>query len=69
MSTLKNESNDPIYWVIASLGVTIVFTLSFAFGFAQGINQKETEAIRMNVAEWVGDKDGKPQFKWKETQK
>lgn len=42
---------------------------AFVLGCMQGqkITTKiiHTEAVRINVAEWVADEDGNPQFKWK----
>ena len=66
MSTFKN---DPVVWLLAFMLFVLGFFLGLMMGFNAGIGLKEEAAIRMNVAEWVGDKDGKPQFKWKETQK
>jgi hypothetical protein len=36
------------------------------FGFHGGINKMQQEAVAAGHAEWVADKSGKPQFKWKE---
>lgn len=66
MSTIKK---DPFISATVLVTGILLFMLSFAFGLIEGTRLKKEEAIRFGVAEWVGDRDGKPQFKWKETQK
>lgn len=71
MSTFKNTSmstlkDDPVVVLLACALFIAVFFLGSMMGFNAGISLKEKEAIRMNAAEWVADKDGRPQFKWKE---
>jgi hypothetical protein len=54
--------------------LVIPFTLLFVFlatmclikGFDNGTDQMQQQAVIAGHAEWVADKSGKPQFKWKE---
>lgn len=66
MSVFKNDS---IIGFITLIIFILGLFLGSMIGFNAGMGLKETEAIRVGVAQWVGDKGGKPQFKWKETQK
>lgn len=63
MSTFKNVS-------VVGFVTFMLFVLGLVFGsmmgFNTGVGLKEKEAIRVGVAEWVADKDGRPRFKWKE---
>ena len=56
---------DPVVGLLAVMLFVLGFFLGLMMGFNAGIGLKEEAAIRMNAAEWVADKDGKPQFKWK----
>ena len=76
MSTFKNESivqgaapnfkRDTVDWVVTFVVGILFFLSGLAFGIIGGQCSKEEEAIRVGVAQWVGDKDGKPRFKWRE---
>ena len=46
--------------------LTVAIGVSNLCGRMNGIDKMKEEAIRAGHAEWVADKDGKPQFKWKE---
>jgi hypothetical protein len=60
---------DPANEVLTALAAIFVSVLAFGLGFTLGADVKKTEAVRVGVAEWVADKDGKPQFKWREATK
>lgn len=66
MSIFKNS---PVVELLALMLFVLGFFLGSMVGFNTGTGLKEKEAIRVNAAEWVADKDGKPQFKWKEARK
>jgi hypothetical protein len=36
-------------------------------GFNRGIDKQQQEAVIKGHAEWVADKNGKPQFKWRDS--
>lgn len=63
MSTFKNDLKVGL---LAFMLFVLGLFLGSMMGLNAGIGMKEKEAIRVNAAEWVADKDGKPQFKWKE---
>ena len=56
------------YWAVMPCILLILFAsiISNLFGFIRGIENLEREAVLKGHAEWVADKSGKPQFKWKE---
>ena len=41
-------------------------TMAFVKGVGDGTDQMQQQAVLAGHAEWVADKSGKPQFKWKE---
>jgi hypothetical protein len=59
------KDNSPI---IISIVVSVVISglASNRIGFVVGIDKVQQEAVVKGHAEWVADKEGKPQFKWKE---
>jgi hypothetical protein len=59
------KDNPPIVIAIV-VSVIISGLASNRIGFVGGIDKVEQEAVLKGHAEWVADKSGKPQFKWKE---
>ena len=60
---MSDETLSTLTGVVAvSMGIIGLF-LGIHLG---NIQIKEEEAVRACHAEWVADKDGKAQFKWKE---
>jgi hypothetical protein len=60
---------NPVEVPFIFFAVIFVFVLGFGSGFTLGADVKKTEAVRVGVAEWVANEDGKPQFKWREAAK
>jgi hypothetical protein len=58
------KDNSPI--IISIVLVVISGLASNRIGFVVGIDKVQQEAVVKGHAEWVADKEGKPQFKWKE---
>ena len=56
------------YWAVMPCILLILFALVFSnlFVFSRGIENLQREAVLKGHAEWVADKNGSPQFKWKE---
>jgi hypothetical protein len=54
--------------IIISIVVSVAISglASNRIGFVGGIDKVQQEAVLKGHAEWVADKEGKPQFKWKE---
>ena len=46
-------------------GIILGLTIGRVVGHADGISVMEKKAVLHGYAEWVNDKDGAPQFKWK----
>jgi hypothetical protein len=46
--------------------VIVASVVSNVCGFFMGIDNMQKVAVIKGHAEWVADKDGKPQFKWQE---
>jgi hypothetical protein len=42
-------------------------TMGLIKGYHRGIDEMQQQAVVTGHAEWVADKNGKPQFKWKES--
>lgn len=67
---LKNKimDNDKD-WLVTPCILFILFlcVLLNVVGFNRGIDKQQQEAVLKGHAEWVSDKSGKPQFKWKES--
>jgi len=65
---LKNKimDNDKD-WLVMPCILFILFlcVLLNVVGFNRGIDKQQQEAVIKGHAEWVADKSGKPQFKWK----
>ena len=66
---LKNKiMNNDKDWLVMPCILFILFlcVLLNLVGFNRGIDKQQQEAVLKGHAEWVADKSGKPQFKWKE---
>jgi len=47
-------------------GMSAIFSIGESYGTRKGeMNMKEA-AVKANLAEWVADEDGKPEFKFKQ---
>jgi len=46
-------------------GLILGLSIGRIVGQAEGISIMEKKAVLHGYAEWVNDKDGAPQFKWK----
>ena len=44
----------------------VLITMCLIKEFDNGTDQMQQQAVLAGHAEWVADKNGKPQFKWKE---
>jgi hypothetical protein len=67
---LKNKimDNDKD-WLVTPCILFILFlcVLLNVVGFNRGIDKQQQEAVLKGHAEWVADKNGKPQFKWRDS--
>jgi hypothetical protein len=67
---LKNKimDNDKD-WLVTPCILFILFlcVLLNVVGFNRGIDKQQQEAVLKGHAEWVSDKNGKPQFKWRDS--
>lgn len=56
------------YTLVIPCTLLFVFlaTMGLIKGFDRGTNEMQQQAVLAGHAEWVADKSGKPQFKWKE---
>jgi hypothetical protein len=56
------------YWLMIPILLLFVFlyTMGLIIGFNRGVDEMQQQAVITGHAEWVADKSGKPQFKWKE---
>ena len=52
--------------ICGTILILFVCVISNLIGFSSGIDKVKQEAVQAGHAEWVADKEGKPQFKWKE---
>ena len=52
--------------ICGTILILFVCVISNLIGFNSGIDKVKLEAVQSGHAEWVADKEGKPQFKWKE---
>jgi len=68
---MQKEGGEAVkdkYWALMPCLLLILFAFVFSnlFVFSKGIENLQREAVLKGHAEWVADKSGKPQFKWKE---
>lgn len=60
--------SDKYWWVIPCVIVFVFLsTMGLIRGYHRGIDEMQQQAVVTGHAEWVADKNGKPQFKWKES--
>lgn len=52
--------------MLAILALGGMFSFGDHLGIQKGKREMMQEAVRANVAEWVADKDGKPEFRFKQ---
>lgn len=55
----------PIGLLIIS-GLLVIFSIGESYGTGKGEMNIKEAAIKANVAEWVADKNGKPEFRFKQ---
>ena len=61
-------SADDIEGIVWSVVFIILAGLFFTFGFMAGTSVMKQSAIKNGTAEWVADKNGNPEFKWKKNE-
>lgn len=61
-----NDYIDTTGSVLIAVIALMVCVGIYAYGFSQGERVTREAAVRSNVAHWVADKDGKPEFKFKQ---
>jgi hypothetical protein len=65
-----NNDFDKVLLLPISLIILTALIASFAFWENKGVQKGEMNikeaAVKANVAEWIADKDGKPEFRFKQ---
>lgn len=59
------KDGEDIILALTIVTALCLFGIGFAVGNGKGEKWTKEEAIKNNCAEWVADKDGSAQFKWK----
>lgn len=59
---------DDIEGIVLGFVFIILVGLFFMFGFMTGTSTMKQSAVKNGAAEWVADKNGNPEFKWKKNE-
>lgn len=54
------------YWMVTSVLCLFLALGAFILGVYLGRNELKREAVKTGHAEWFNDKDGSPEWKWKQ---
>lgn len=53
-------------WPIIYICLLSIIVVSWAIGTSMGEKKIKQEAVKANVAEWIADKDGNVEFRFKQ---
>jgi len=53
-------------WPIIYICLLCIMVFSWAIGCSMGEKKIKQEAVKANVAEWIADKDGNVEFRFKQ---